>query len=188
MNEERQIDYQALQAAFRQESINISPAECHGLLCGLYCGGLSQDKESWKKPLLEHLTDAGALSAETMHLLGEMQKQLVEQLATFLGLTPMIPDDDVSLGDRLEALIAWCEGWLLGFGSQNGSVALSEDTKEAVKAIQQIADVDPDVGNADESWEKAFWEVVEYARVAVETVFTEHVQKSDQQPQSGSVH
>jgi hypothetical protein len=179
--------YRSFARRLHQELPTVTPSEVHGILCGLYCGGLPQDSDSWKKPLLEQISEQPAVSSDLMVFLTALQKRLLEQLSTLLGFTPLLPPDDEALDKRLAALVNWCEGWLLGFGMV-AQGKLDEDTREAVKDIQQIADVEQDVGDADDSWERAFWEVVEHLRVAVEVVITAQQKPLDEAHQSRSVH
>jgi uncharacterized protein YgfB (UPF0149 family) len=71
--------------------------------------------------------------------------------------------------DRLEALVDWCGGFLLGFrlGRVSGLPALSSDSREFIVDMQQLTRLDVLSGESGEESEVAFTELVEYVKVGV---------------------
>ena len=55
------------------------------------------------------------------------------------GFVLWLPDDEESLEERTIALAQWCSGFLAGLASGGQLDALSEEAKEAIEDLQQIA-------------------------------------------------
>ena len=144
-------------------------SECHGVVCGLLCRlpDASLDAFLGLLDMLELLKIPGAgLRMSMEELLNSTREQLVD---VDMGLTLWLPNDDETLEERTMALSQWCSGFLAGVGSsgEDDLEALSEDGKEALKDLQQIALADVTDTEQSEEDEKAYTEIVEYIRVVV---------------------
>ncbi len=144
-------------------------AECHGVLCGLVCrkpGGSASG-------FLHHLEQLKLLvnpDAALAVALTEAFESTVRQLADEdMGFELWLPDDDDLLEDRTIALARWCSGFLAGLASGGPFDMLSEEAREAIDDLQQIAraelTVPEDLGQECEEDEVAFTEIVEYVRI-----------------------
>ena len=144
-------------------------AECHGLLCGLLCRETSDTSSDY----LEHLVAMRLVvnpGAALVSVLTEAFESTLRQLEDEeFGLVLWLPDDDESLEERTIALARWCSGFLAGLASGGQLDALSEEAKEAIEDLQQIAraEISSDGKNADENEEDevAFTEITEFVRV-----------------------
>ena len=86
-----------------------------------------------------------------------------------LQLQLCLPEgEDVGLGEQVNALAEWCEGFLYGLANAGIQTKgnLSAEIKEILHDIGAIAQVDG-VELADEEEEVSFVELVEFVRVAV---------------------
>ena len=91
-----------------------------------------------------------------------------------------LPDEDESLHDRANALVAWVSGFLLGFGlKQKDYGRLSAEVKEVIHDFTEINQMDTTFDETEED-KQAFHEVVEYVRISVHLCFAE-LGKSEQQ-------
>jgi hypothetical protein len=155
-----EVDRQA-----RQLDLGIDAAELHGSLCGLISGGKAGDRERW---LGQALADPDAVPGDPAGALDQMYFASVAALSSpELGFALLLPDDSVPVSERGEALLAWCRGFLGGFGLAAGAApALSEESSEALADLGRIAasDLSYDDPDADE---EALEEVAEFVRVAV---------------------
>jgi hypothetical protein len=80
----------------------------------------------------------------------------------------LLPDDEESLSNRVDALRHWCLGFLLGLGFARSGDDWPGESGELLKDLVEFTQVDSDVeGEEDET---AFFELVEYVRVAVQVV------------------
>ena len=120
-------------------------AECHGLLCGMVCRESSRTPRDFLDQLsaMELVVRPGqALNAA----LADAWRSTVEQLADEdMGFTLWLPDDEEPLEDRTVALAQWCSGFLAGLGSAGPLEALSDEAREAIADLQEIARAEPDL-------------------------------------------
>ena len=144
-------------------------AECHGLLCGLLCretSGTASDFMSHLAAMQLVVKPGAGLEAVLIEAFESTTHQLEDEE---FGFILWLPDDEESLEERTIALAQWCSGFLAGLASGGQLDALSEEAKEAIEDLQQIARAEitspgPDAGESEED-EVAFTEIVEYVRV-----------------------
>lgn len=145
--------------------LGLDASELHGSLCGYLCGGGQGEPRVW----LDRL--AIAEGAHGQHgedsPLERMFRASVEQLNDpDFGFELLLPDEESPVGQRADALLAWCRGFLGGFGLAAGAnPPLSAEAGEALDdlgriAASQLSYDDPD---ADED---ALSEIAEFVRVA----------------------
>jgi uncharacterized protein YgfB (UPF0149 family) len=144
-------------------------AESHGLLCGLVC------RESCPNAG-EYLQQLAA-----MRLVVDPDKALHAALTTAwrntleqfdddeFAFSLWLPNDDEPLEERTVALARWCSGFLAGLGSGGQLEALSQEAREAINDLQEIARAELSAPAEDaeqnEEDEAAYAEIVEYVRV-----------------------
>ncbi len=165
-----------------------SPSELHGLLCGRLSGGLRYQDESWLKAATEFLDPDTAIETEQQTALLDLYRDTVNQLQDQdLSFAPMLPDDDMELSQRIEALGQWCHGFLNGFGTSGVSkdTALSVETAEALRDFAAFVQLDHDADDSEES-ERDLAEIVEYVRVAALSVFMENAAAKAKSEADGS--
>lgn len=159
--------YDALASALTQQGIGMTPAEMHGLISGMICGGNSDN--SWQT-LLHELTNEGlAFSqslAQPIQLLHEGIGNALEEEG-FLFQLYLPDDDDISVFDRADALAGWVNHFLLGLGvSQPKLDKVKGETGEAIDDLRTIAQLGYDEDEDQEELEQSLEEVIEYVRVA----------------------
>ena len=165
------LNYDDLSRILRCSESVPEASRCHGFLCGRACTGDPRDQEPWK-----HFLDAGTMDdpdaddcCEQIRLLaGDVRTQLNSPGFEFELL---LPDDDYPLTMRVDALRAWCEGFLngVGLGGKLDDSAFSDDCREVLEDLHMICQVDVDQVEADDG--AALQEVIEYVRVAAVTLF-----------------
>jgi len=144
-------------------------AECHGLLCGLVCRESSSNASDFMYQLAAMqlvMNPGAALNAVLIDAYDSTVAQLEDEE---FGFALWLPDDDEPLEERAIALAQWCSGFLAGLGSGGQLDVLSEEAREAIEDLQQIAraELSSAGGSSAESEEDeaAFAEIVEYVRV-----------------------
>jgi len=148
-------------------------AECHGVLCGMVCRESDSTASDYMHELkaMTLVKDPGAaLDA----VLTEVFESTVKQLADEdMGFTLWLPDDEEPLEERTIALAQWCSGFLTGLSSGGPFETLSDEVREAIDDLQQIANAELTAPEGDEAGlqedETAFVEIVEYVRVVTLT-------------------
>lgn len=140
------------------------PAELHGMVCGAISAGFVLDEGRWHE--LSQLAGVELSAADSPAVLLALLQGAQSMDADDFSFEPLLPDDDVPLTERLQALSAWCDGYLLAFGVANpDSSLLSEDASGALEDLAEVAQVDRDVGD-DEEAEWQYAEVKEYVKAA----------------------
>ena len=153
----------------------VHPSEAHGCLCGALCASRGYSRDEWLGEILEMLPGDPVPGG------GDALAALFEASTDALGggdlaFQPLLPDDEVALGTRVEALAAWCAGFLYGFGAAGSPDAqrpLAPDVSEVMADLARIAQAGaPGPDELDED-EDAYAELVEFLRAAVQLVYEE---------------
>ncbi|GAA5217219.1 UPF0149 family protein [Corallincola platygyrae] len=153
-----------------------SAAEVHGVISGLVCGGIPLDGRSWRAPLADLVNEGFALPSDladaTDRVYQHVCQVLVDESLTF---APLLPEDEVDLAQRVDAMADWVEGFLAGFAVACGGLeSASDELKEIIADLAELSRVS--LGDEDEDpdeMEAAFIEVVEYLRVSAIFCFNE---------------
>lgn len=151
----------------------VSPSELHGHLCGRLVVGHQISGSMGQKIVAECL----GVAIDELESIQEILSDLVDETTAVLdadlfSFRLLLPDDEIALFERLEALSAWCQGFLSGIGSSaglQGSKVMTEE-KETISDLVEISQISPDVDESEEN-EAYFLEVSEYVRLAVFNLF-----------------
>ena len=161
-------DIYELEDALLKLNSTMSAAEAHGVLCAILCVRGSADMSDWVSHVLGEQEQGNVVLKETLVLLNTLyQVTLVQLNDTNCDFQIFLPDDDEDLRERVEALTAWCQGFVYGLavGGISDTKDLPEDSMELVKDIIEISQAETD-SKADptEEDEQAYVEIVEYLR------------------------
>ncbi len=142
--------------------LGIDASELHGALCGWLCGGGAAGKDWLRRLALEPAAAPSAGGA-----LDSLRETSAEQLGDpDFAFELLLPADETPLGERADALLVWCRGFLGGFGLAAGATpALSPEGEEALADLGKIAASQLSYDDPDND-EAALEEVAEFVRVA----------------------
>jgi len=164
------IDYYSIDDSLQDDGLPYSPAELHGHLVGRFLFGVGAFSfESWLRELQSDMEDSGDLrSAQSGVILAQICAEVMKSLQQKADtLSLMLPDDDVDIRDRLEALAHWINGFMVGLAFGGLRVEdLDKELREAFDDLRAISAVDLEV-EAGEDSEQPFAELVEYVRMVV---------------------
>jgi uncharacterized protein YgfB (UPF0149 family) len=107
-------------------------------------------------------------------LIERLRGETTEQLAHLdFHFHPLLPSDDTSLQERVNALGAWCDGFMVGFaaGYMHPDSALTAEAREILGDFGQFAEISEDGAELTDQDEVDFMELVEYVRMAAITLF-----------------
>jgi len=162
-----QISYQDWSDFLLRVGAICSPAELHGLLCGIQCRGSAPD---WKQQVRSFMDLLDENHGDTVDAALDAQYELISGalMDGQYGLQLLLPEEELPLSDRAAALALWCQGFLQSFGEGGPELLarLDEDTREAVGDLAQIARLDDACGDSEES-EQDLLELVEYVRMTL---------------------
>jgi uncharacterized protein YgfB (UPF0149 family) len=172
------LDYDRLREALTASGAVVALAELHGGVCGVLCAGGAEAARRWLAELLddEQLTAVpGALADDLDGLVATSAKMLDDR---DLAFTPLLPSDDSPLDEQVEALAAWCQGFVSGVGTTRASAQRSTENAALDEILRDFAEI----GRAGLSEEEAagetqadfaLAEIHEFVRVGVQIVFEE---------------
>ncbi len=160
----------------------MSAAEAHGALCGMICARGAVELSEWVDHVVGEQEQGSDLLHDVVHKLSELHQWTLETMNDASGnFKLLLLDDDDPLPDRVEALAAWCQGFVYGLaagGIREGS-ELPDDTNELLRDMVEISraghDVDDaDIENSDDNEDElAYMEVEEYVRMGVIYIYEE---------------
>jgi uncharacterized protein YgfB (UPF0149 family) len=179
---------QALAAA----GSTVHAAEAHGCLCGALCGRRVYLPAEWLEELLPDGPEPGTTVDASR---GGPLRELFEQSRVVLDeremdFEPLLPPDEASLAERVEALGAWAQGFLYGFGAagpyKRGT--LPADVTEVLTDFAEVARAGAVGSESSEVEEGALAELVEFVRVGVQLVYDELAELRAAQTTSAARH
>lgn len=160
----------------------MGAADAHGALCGMICARGTIELSEWVDHVIGEQEPGSEQLHDAVHKLSELHQSTLEMMNDVTGeFKLLLLDDDDPLPERVEALAAWCQGFIYGLaagGIQEGS-DLPEDTAELLKDMIEISraghDADDAVveeSDADDD-EAAYMEIEEYVRMGVLLIYEE---------------
>jgi yecA family protein len=157
------MTYPVINAIVVQSDADLSAGYAHGIATGMLCANEQAQNEEWLAELFRHGTPpADEDRATLIHLFEDTRSLLASDDYEF---DLLLPDDDVSLSEQVEALTYWCQGFLMGVGFTHATSELSKEAREILKDMIEFTKLDTEAeGEEDES---DFMEITEYMRSAV---------------------
>jgi hypothetical protein len=162
-----------LQAALARVNITIDASEAHGWLAGALCAREGFGAEEW---LAELAADSGAAPAVADAALRALPEETLEAFRSEdFGFSPLLPDEDAPLGDRVAALAAWAGGFLSGIGGRVSQQAVEQagDVGEFLRDLAEISQAALEPGRDDDAGEGDFAELSEFVRAGAQLAFDE---------------
>ncbi len=175
-------EFEQLADIFWRLGVMQSPSHLHGYSIGLLVSGDVMEPEQWLR-LATTFIDAvePPNESEKPVLLSLYAASQFQLQAGDMGFQLLLPEDEVEVTLRVDALGQWCQGFLAGFaqgGKQiqqlRGQQQYSEDVSEAIRDIAAISQVNLSESDDDqETREQNMVEIIEYLRVAIQAIYLE---------------
>jgi uncharacterized protein YgfB (UPF0149 family) len=178
------VSFDELANHLAMEGSERSPSYVHGGICGIYAGAGAV-----------HAEDCLAASAQALEL--ALQGELAESCLMLAGATLvalqdeefafhlLLPDDDVDIGQRVQALAEWCRGFLAAYAlviSETSAAGLESEAGESLGDIAAIAEAMVDAEADEEESERHLFEVSEYLRFATLNLFMSRQDANESDP------
>lgn len=117
---------------------DVSIHELHGLMTAIVCACKPPSSSEWQKLLSElSFSELPKSALELLTEYGEDVSFALKDKDDAYEYTPLVPDDEHSLSERLLALKDWAGGFLTGVGVTDGH--LKDDEKELLADLAKIA-------------------------------------------------
>ena len=158
-------EYAEASAELARMQLGVEAAELHGSLCGYLSGGAdSPGRGDWLAKVMSD-PELGPVARESaLDRLFVATEALLE--SPDFGFDLLLPDEAAPIGERGEALLGWCRGFLGGFGLSAGSnPPLTEDSADALRDLAKMAGSELTYEDP-EGDEESLAEVAEFVRVA----------------------
>ncbi|QBH95435.1 YecA family protein [Limnobaculum zhutongyuii] len=167
--------YQTLNTTLTQHHIGMTASEMHGLISGLLCGG--SNDSSWTV-MVHDLTNEGIAFGyplkDMVTQLYDVTKQDLEDEGFDFDL--LVPDDESSVFERIDALSGWVNHFLLGLGMMQPKLAqVKGETGEAIDDLRNIAQLGYEEDEDQDELERSLAEIHEYVRMAAMLCHNEFV-------------
>lgn len=175
--------YEPLNKSLQYVGALMDAAETHGILCGLLCTSSVFDEKEWFIHVLGEVAVEDNLASECQQQLWLVKNYTLEQLNSFdCEFMPLLPDNDILLAERVQALGGWCEGFLLGLGlTQIKTEVLSNEMGEFIEDVISISRVATTTDSEEN--EEDYMQVVEYLKIGVISLYEELSQTDGQYEQ-----
>lgn len=164
--------YQDIVTALKSADSDFDASQLHGLFCGIICATSGEQQTAlWMRLVFGKEKPVNRL--EELERLYEMSYHLLSEFSFEFVL--LLPEDTKDINLRTEELGLWCQGFLAGLEQFHAAISAkaSEDAKDALNDIIEIAQVNfGDLTDSDQD-ESAYFELVEYVRLSVLMVFQE---------------
>ncbi|MCK5876372.1 MAG: UPF0149 family protein [Candidatus Marithrix sp.] len=163
--------YEPLDKSLQQVGALMNAAEAHGILSSFLC--VSQSNDKWLQHILGNAAVDG-LASKCQRQLQLVRNYTLEKLNSLdCEFTPLLPNDDVAISQRVQNLGGWCEGFIFGLGLANINFeSLPNDVKEFVDDLISISHIAP-ITEDNPTDENDYTQLVEYVKVGVINIYEE---------------
>lgn len=159
-----------------------SPTQLQGFLVGWLTVGEVLQPQQWLQMASDYIDAIESPNdQEASHLMALYIATSAQLSDNDMALQLLLPDDATDIGQRVQALGHWCQGFMAGFAAAGkirqqlqGSQQYSAEVTEALNdmaAISQVSLADDD--STEEDREKYLFEIGEYLRLAAITIYTD---------------
>jgi uncharacterized protein YgfB (UPF0149 family) len=171
------IAFDDVAQALAARGSTVHAAEAHGCLCGALCARRVYLPTEWLEEVVPDAPEGANPPAltETGPLAQLFAQSRIVLEAREMEFEPLLPAEDAPLAARVDALGAWAQGFLYGFGAagpfQRG--VLSGEVTEVLTDFAEVARAGGVGSDSAEVEESALAELVEFVRVGVQLIYDE---------------
>ena len=203
------LEYDALHDSLVHAGVVLALPELHGAICGALCAGGPDAALRWLEQAFADDQAGDADSSSLMPVRDSLRELVEASLQTLegdsLAFEPLLPNDDAPLPEQVQALAAWCQGFLAALGesapeiagggrsrasaappaADRGSQAAQAHLAEILADFAEISRAgltDDDAADRDQA-DFALAELKEYTRMSAQIVFEELRPRRDAQSQ-----
>lgn len=154
------LEYEICKLELQKFDTNETISSAQGILCGYACVKSDITLNLWLNEIINQLD-----SKKDSAILANIFNDTIEQMNdSTLNFNLLIADDD-NLSEQALSIVDWCNGFLLGLGLAQTSVA-DKEVLEIIKDISNIAKLEIDLINNNENANDLV-EIIEFMRMSV---------------------
>lgn len=186
------IPFAAVAQALDAGGSIVNAAEAHGCLVGALCARRVYLPAEWMEELLpeapEQASAAVDLTTGPLHELFEQSRAVLE--GPDMEFELLLPDEDAPLAERVEALGAWAQGFLYGFGAAGPFPrgTLPADVAEVLSDFAEVSRAGAVGSESAEVEESALADLIEFLRVGTQLIYDELADMRATQTTSNARH
>ncbi|MFB9135254.1 YecA family protein [Vibrio sp. AK197] len=191
MSETSLPEYQSVASTLQSASLAVTPAELHGLLCGMLSGGLNSQDQSWQPILFDYTNDGMAWPSNAAQVATSLLELSSKEFhSNALSVSLLLPDDDSDIFQQADAVSDWVNHFISGLGLIGADIKkASKEAKEALADLEEIAKLGIDEDDDLEEQGALLIQVIEHIKVCVLTVHAEFgVRPSATEAASPTIH
>lgn len=161
-------EYSEALEVFVTSGLVHTPAEAHGILCGLLIKETSTPLEHYLRLISGASSDSQLQGPDTEALLSALYEITRHQLQDpNLGLELLLPEDDEPLDSRFDAAFEWARGLIYGFAELGISApdSLPADSADFYRDCSQLARQDYEIEDDSVENEELYMELQEFLRM-----------------------
>lgn len=164
--------YNAIASTFRSDDLSVTPAEMHGLLTGMICGGLKPQSNDWMPMLYDYTNDGIGWPVQSQTIAANVLTESINRLnAAEIDFSLLLPTPENDLIARANALIDWINAFIAGIGLIGIQTSqLSEEDHDILKELSEIALMHIDEDDDFSELESLFEQVIEHVLDCVLTL------------------
>ena len=185
-------DYVTFATELQSAGLAVNPAEIHGLLTGMLCGGLSLTDNSWQPLIFDYTNDGMGWPDKSLKLAQQALDVTTKELTgTDMELSLLIPDEEASasLFDIADDLAEWVNHFISGLGLVVTDLKkASVNVKEALGDLEEISKLGIDEDDDLQEQAMLLEHVMEHVKVCVLTIHAELGQKPAQPLADPTIH
>ncbi|ELV8626046.1 YecA family protein [Vibrio cidicii] len=185
MSEIQLPNYPQASDLLKMASLAVTPAELHGLLCGMLSGGLPLNSLSWQPMLFDYTNDGMGWPSEALALAENLFKATSAELTSSeIELNLLLPDEsgDEALFALADGLSDWVNHFISGLGLAGATVnQASTVAKEALSDMEEIArlGIDEEEDLAEQA--ELLQQVIEHVKACALIIHAEFGAKAEKQ-------
>ncbi len=135
-----QPTYRTLSHTLRVDELCVTPAEMHGLLTGMVCGGLQPQSTEWMPMLYDYTNDSLSWPIESQGMAATYLENTIKALNTKqISFSLLLPEKNEDLLTRAKALTEWVNAFIAGIGLIG--VTSNQLTKESNEILKELAEI-----------------------------------------------
>jgi uncharacterized protein YgfB (UPF0149 family) len=186
------IPFAAVAQALDAGGSTVNAAEAHGCLVGALCARRVYLPAEWMEELLPEAPEQASATADVttgpLNELFEQSRAVLE--GRDMEFEPLLPDGDAPLAERVEALGAWAQGFLYGFGAAGPFPrgTLPADVAEVLSDFAEVSRAGAVGSESAEVEETALADLIEFLRVGTQLIYDELADMRATQTTSNARH